>query len=543
MVPETAFGNVPVLLEITGAVDTEHLKSALEELTRRQHILRTTFTVENSRPTQMVRPETGVAFTTVDRSNAPKQGRTEARELARQAACEPFDPTTASLLRAVLYRLSTREHLLLLVSHHLATDGWGMRILLSELAALYRSANGDAGAAPAELAMQYADWAAVQSAWLDGDAAASQLEYWDRQLANAPRRSKLPFDRPAPPRPTFTTATQEVVIPANLTERLRELGRREAVTLYTILLTGLFALLRRTTGEDDMILGTIFSTRTRSKTETMVGNFGNNVLIRIHCTSETTFRSMLLSVRDAVLDAQANQELPLERLVRARQSRGEAATVPQFHVMFLLRDSSVDKSFEVPNLQVKSVPVYVGLSTLDLNLDLTERDSDVAGFLEYKTDLFDASTVRNLQRAFLDTLDAGVHEPACPIAELPVSIAVYEGVNGNGQAAVERAPTPTASAETPLQAKLVEIWQEVLGLESVGVHDNFFDLGGNSLLATTVIERITEHTGHRLSPLDLGVQTLGQLASLCDQVGKQDVPQKGLARKALDALRVIGHRT
>jgi hypothetical protein len=442
--------------------------------------------------------------------------------LAHDAAALPFEFAEQPLLRAELYRLDDQDHVLALVTHHLAADGWGIRILLHQLAAFYRAAQG-AAAPPSPPAMQYAEYAAGQRAWLATPVADAQLDYWRRRLANAPRFLPLPLDRPAPSRPSFAVESVPVTIGRAPADAARRVARGEGVTLYATLLAAWLAVLHRVNESDDVIVGSIISNRTRREVEHTIGNFGVNVFLRVDFSDRPDFRSLLRRVHAVLVEAQQHQDVPLEQLLRTTGGT-EPGRLPLFHVMFLLRDSPLERHLDLPGVTVEATTIKTGSSTLDLNLDLTDTGEAVTGFLEYKTALFERETVALLGEVFVATVEAVGADTPGPhfVPSLPGRL------RDRRRAVAPPPPIPPGSGTafaTPAERAIGAAWRDVLRIPDVDPQDNFFDLGGDSLLAMAVIERVERETGHRLQPLELATQTLRQLAALCAEAASADDPQ------------------
>jgi len=513
LVPETPFGNLALVFRLRGTVDARLLEHALHEVVRRQGMLRTVFTNTASGAIHQVPLEGWTPpLERVSLLDLPATERwDQAWRLTQEVAGLPFRFAEQPLMRAVLYWLDDTDHLLALVTHHLAADGWGIRILLHHLAAFYRAGLGTS-APPPPPAMQYAEYTVGQRAWLASADANAQLGYWRRRLADAPRHLPLPLDRPAPARPSFVVEAVPVAIGRALADAARRVARAEGVTLYTALLTAWLAVLHRVSERDDVIVGSIISNRTRREVEHTVGNFGANVFLRVDFSDRPDFRTLLRRVHAVVLEAHEHQDVPLEGLLRTALG-AEPARLPLFHVMFLLRDSPLERHLDLPGVTVEATTIKTWLSTLDLSLDLTDTGETVVGFLEYKTALFDRETAALLSDALVAAVQAAGADPGSPHFDLPLPERLRDR---RAVAARPPATSPGSDAafETPAERALGAAWREILRIPAVGPQDNFFDLGGDSLMAMAVIERVEQETGHRLQPLELATQTLRQLAAL-----------------------------
>ena len=514
----TSVGNVPFGFRVSGPLRVPLLLQCLQEIGRRHEVLRTTFQEADGRAVPVVAPALAVNVPIVDLRALPLPERdAEALRLVSAEAQRPLDVASGPLLRGLVVRLADEEWMLELVTHHLVSDGWGIRLLLQELGALYRSALGGTPAPLPELRVQYADYARSERRWLDGAELSAQLAYWRAHLRGL-RASELPLDRPRPPRTSWTSATARLELSPELSDGLRRLSREEGVTLYTVLLAAFQTLLQRYSLESDVVVGTTISRRHRTEWEALIGNFGNNLLLRADFSGEPTFHDVLQRVRDDVLGAFAHPDMPLETLIAAAPTDADSGPVPPFQVMFILRDTTLVQNLDLGGLVLRPISIGAGATALDLTLDITDGAAALTGSLEYKVELFDAATIARMVAAYGDLLERIVANPRRPISQLPVLRAT--GCTQSDPAHVSSQPEAVGTGPLPQTAseiRIAALWRQALGIAAVSVHDNFFDLGGHSLLGTTVIDRIERATGCRLTLVDLGLQNLGQLAQRCDQ--------------------------
>ncbi len=263
--------------------------------------------------------------------------------LCREEAARPFDLAQGPLLRARLFRVADDDHVLCLVMHHVASDGWSLRVLVEDLAALYEGAGAPAtSAAPGPslppLPIRYADHAAWQRERLARGALDRELAYWKAELEGAPARLPLPTDRSRPPVLRFRGARCPFRLSAGLTAAIEALCRAEGVTPFMALFAAWNALVHRYTGADDLVVGTPVAGRSRRELEGLVGLFVNTLALRTRLDGDPTGRALLARVRDRGLGAGAHQELPFERLVEALRVERDPAHHPVFQVMFALQE-------------------------------------------------------------------------------------------------------------------------------------------------------------------------------------------------------------
>ncbi|HEU5186256.1 MAG TPA: condensation domain-containing protein [Gemmatimonadaceae bacterium] len=385
------YGNVPMGFRIHGGLDPDALEQALSLVVARHEILRTTFPVENRRATQRIHPATEIAVPEEDLRSVPVSEREDALKARIVAeARRPFDPASETLLRATLFRLDSDDWGLVIVSNHLATDGWGARLLLDELSLAYQALGQGRQPELPPLPIQYGDYAAWEVERLDSGELESQRAYWLARLAGAPAQLRLPFDG-APSRSLETESIAISLSPA-LSDRVRKASRAEGVTPYITLLAAFGVLLQRQSGQDDIVIGTIMSRRTRSETEPLIGNFGNNLLLRTRLDGDPSARDILRRTASTVREALANSDVSLELVA-------QSASIPAFHVMFLVRDGNFEERLTIGDA-VSAIGASPRIATLDMVLDLTDGARGINGYLEFRTARFTRERMERLASDF-----------------------------------------------------------------------------------------------------------------------------------------------
>jgi hypothetical protein len=244
------------------------------------------------------------------------------------------------MLRAALFRLETEKHILFLNLHHIASDAWSIDLLLRELATLYEAFSKGRPSPLQELAVQYADFAVWQRESLTGEVLAHQLEYWRRQLDGAPPVLDLPTEKPRPPVQSFRGAVETAVVPASLVIALKALSQREGASLFMTLLAAFQILLYRYSGQQDIIVGSPFANRSRAELEVLIGLFVNTLPLRVDLSGNPTFRRLLSRVREVVLGAIENQDVPFEALVKDLQPERNLSYSPLFQIFFAVQNAS-----------------------------------------------------------------------------------------------------------------------------------------------------------------------------------------------------------
>ena len=412
-------------VRLTGPLEPSELERGLDEVVRRHEALRTSFhTTPDGEPVQAIAPAGAIPLNVVDLGGQAADGRLSAdvRRL-REEILRPFDLSRGPLLRATLYRLADREHVLLIVAHHIISDAWSMGLILTELAALYGAAReGRPSPLPAP-AIHVADHAVWERRQLTGEALERLLSYWKGQLAGAPAGLDLPTDRPRPARQDFLGARQFRTLAQPLVEAVRTLCREQEVTLFMALLAAFDALLHAYTGQTDLVVGTHTAGRDRVETEGLVGDLTNTLVLRTRVSGASTFRELLARVRATTLGAYAHRDLPFGTLLEAVQPPRLPGRTPLFQVKFRLQNVP-PPALEFAGLSATLLDLDYGMLKVDLGMELLERPEGLAGFIEYRTDLFNASTVERMWSDFEALLASFTARPDTALNSLDSIIAI-----------------------------------------------------------------------------------------------------------------------
>ncbi|HEV2864150.1 MAG TPA: amino acid adenylation domain-containing protein [Pyrinomonadaceae bacterium] len=410
--------NIPVAVRFVGALDAGALGRSLDEILRRHESLRTRFVNVAGEPSQVIEPESGVVLEVRDLAALPEGEReAEALRLMTAEARLHFDVSRGPLLRAALLRLRPEEHVVVLVMHHIISDGWSLGVLVRELVALYEAFTKGEPSPLAELPVQYVDYACWQRGWLNEHALGPQLEYWERQLAGAPTRLELPTDRPRPAVQSFRGATHAFTLPPSLSSAIKRLSREHSATPFMLLLSAFYALLGRYTSQSDILVGTPVANRTRPEIEPLIGFFVNTLVLRADLSDDPTFLELLTRVRQTALDAYAHQDLPFEKLVEALRPERALSHTPLFQVMFVHQEATA--GLKLPGLEIETLEVKTGTAKFEQTWAVVESgDGSFEVKVEYNADLFDADTVGRMTGHYRNLLEAAVADLSLPVSEL-----------------------------------------------------------------------------------------------------------------------------
>jgi len=435
--PDSPAYNVPMAVRLTGPLNRQALAQSLTTIINRHQVLRTTFPATSGQPIQVIHPPITLAFVPGDPSAVAFawQGNTVehplitlfhlpaaarwawAEQFVKEEGHRPFDLRHDLPIRATLLCLDEDEHILTMIMHHIASDGWSVSLFTQELAALYQAFCADLPNPLPPLPVQYVDFAHWQRQWLSGEVMAQQLGYWQKQLAGVPTSLDLPTDRPRPRVQTFHGTNHLFTLPPALSEALKALSRRHGATLYMTLLAAFQVLLSRYSGQKDILVGSPIANRNRTEIESLIGFFANTLVLRGRMSGNPTFRDLLKQVRDTTLDAYAHQDLPFEKLVEEIDPTRDMSRSPLFQVMFIFLNVP-SEALKLQNLTLAPASFSFDTAKFDLTLAIGETAQGLSGALEYNTDLFDASTIARLVEHFHNLLSDIVADPRQRIADL-----------------------------------------------------------------------------------------------------------------------------
>ncbi|HET8672981.1 MAG TPA: condensation domain-containing protein, partial [Thermoleophilaceae bacterium] len=412
--------NAALPMIIRGPVDGDALQQALDAVVERHEVMRTVYPVaDDGSPQQVVLTDAHVELTRRDLSGLPQEQRLPAALSALRAeGLRPFDLARDVTTRAILLRLDSNEHALMIVSHHICCDGWSRDVLFRDLAAFYEVFLTDAPPVLPELPIQYADYALWQRRWLTGTELERQLAYWRQTLAGAPPALEMPTDRPRPSVQTFRGAFHWFSVPAHLTAALNELARTERATLYQTLLAAYAALVFARSGQDDFLIGSPIANRHRIELESLIGFFSNTLVVRAQLDAERSFRGLLERIRRTTLGGYAHQDLPFEKLVEVLRPPRDPSRNPLFQTNF--RAQAVPP----PRLSLAGAPVEpleldLATARFDFAMDLrAEEDGSLRGYFEYSTDLFDEATAIGMADDYVALLAEVVAAPEASVSRL-----------------------------------------------------------------------------------------------------------------------------
>ncbi|MEV6766727.1 amino acid adenylation domain-containing protein [Streptomyces sp. NPDC051105] len=491
---------LPVLVRLRGEIDAEALRDALADVTARQTALRTVFEDRDGEPEQRVLE--GAAA--LPRLRHLTVGSAELTRAVTEAARHRFDLAHELPLHAVLFSVVDRpgEHALLLVLHHIAADGWSLPPLFRDLSRAYAARNSGACPDLGPLPVPYADFARRQREWLGsadrpGSPFATQLAFWRDTLAGLPPGGPLLPRRPERPAvPGRSTATVVRRLDADTHARIVETARAQGATLFMALHAALAAALVRAGAGEDLAVGSPIAGRGRDgMVDDVVGFFVNMLVLRIDAAGDPTLRQLLARTREQALSAFACQDVPFEEVVDALNPVRRSGRQPFTEVVLALQNNA-RAEVDLPGAEAGVEPLRTGAARFELLVDVTD-DHGPSGapdgmtlVFEYRTSCLEEEFVQWLAETVVEVLRIATVEPDVPLTRLRLPEPARRADPAR-DAILAPAHTTDAPADSALHREITAVWSDVLGVDRVGPHDDFFELGGNSLRAVRVAARLT----------------------------------------------------
>ncbi|MEP6619263.1 MAG: amino acid adenylation domain-containing protein [bacterium] len=421
--------NAPRAFHLRGALDVPALRAALDGLVARHEIFRTRIELAGDDARQCIDEPRPVPFVVRDVGDLPADTRADTiAQLLGEASRVPFDLGSDLLLRAELLRLADDSHVLLLVSHHIASDGWSRNVMFRELAELYAAARAQRAAQLPPMSIQYGDYAAWQQQRLGQDAATAQLAYWREKLDGAPASLELPTDFPRPVAPGFAGLRRGAVVERAVLKALEQAAAAQGASLFMVLLAAHATLLHRYTGQGEQVIGIPVAGRSQPDLEGLIGYLGNTLPIRVSLEDDPSFVDLVSRVRTACLEAYDRQDVPFEVLALEVQRGRFAGHAPIFQSLFTLHDQNPIE-FSLDGVMVEPMAFETGWAKLDLVLDAGLRpDGDLQLALNVRADLYSAESVERMLTHVVTLLRGVADDPTRRVSALPLLPAAEQEV-------------------------------------------------------------------------------------------------------------------
>ena len=419
---------------LTGKIDVGCLEKAITAIIERHDILRTSFEIVDGELAQAIAPSLPFSLDISDLQDLPATERmAKIEEITREVQSWIFDLARPPLLKVVLIRLRDKDYQFLLAMHHIISDDWSIQVFLKELSVFYKAFNENSAYTSSHtshtpqpsdtlprLPIQYADYAHWQHQYLAGEVGAEQLDYWKRQLADAPLLLDLPTDFPRNNSDaSFQSGIVSLKIDCKTTKKLKALSRRGQTTLFVTILTAFAVLLYRYSNQEDIVIGTGVANRNPAITEKLIGLFVNILALRVQMPDNPSFLTLLERVQQTALDAHAYANIPFLHLAEKLQIKSVKNYKPVFQVLFVLQNVT-QETLTFPDMETERLDFAkpTAGATFDLTLSLRENNEGLVGTLEYDTNLFAATTIEQMAAHFLRLVGGIAENPEIAIADV-----------------------------------------------------------------------------------------------------------------------------
>lgn len=485
--------HVSLAWQIDGALDVPALEKTLVWLSRRHETLRASFPDSPTGPCQRIN-DTPLKLTLTDlRQEAGASLLEDVHSRASQFIRHPFDLAAGPLARAALYRHGPQNWLLVLAVHQMLFDGTSMRILSRELSDGYRAfASGTQPPEP-PLPIRYSDFARWQREYLQGQLLDQALEHWHDQLLKSYAPLNLPVDHPRQNGRIPPTRQLELDLPTDLIRSLKQLAHHELVTPFTALMASFQAYLGRESQQEDVIIMVSVSGRSRPELRDLVGLVANIVPMRLDLSDAPSFRQVLRRAGAVVSMALPHQMLPLGRILELLPAQRSATDASVLQVL-MMHNAAPLPVLQFPSLTFTPIlNLDHGTTNFELALDVSESSRGVEGYLKYRADLFDSPTVERMLRNWRQFIQEAVADPDLRTSPRNGSI-LLAGLTTPQVRSPELCAPPTETC-LGLERALIRIWEDGLGRCPIGRQENFFALGGHSLVALKLLQRMEQELG------------------------------------------------
>ena len=544
--PGRVLFNTPSGHRLTGRMDLAAFEQALREVVRRQSVLRTRIVASDDGHSHQQRIEDSVSFALPfeDLSALPEAEREKVLLARMQAIVDtPIAIDQSPLFRVALWKLAPEQHAFLFMPHHIIWDGWSFDILYSEMSAVYGALSKGQPIALAQPSITYADYTRWFADWLKGPDCERQLQYWKKRFATSPMPKAPTTDKPRNPGMSGVGATEWVRIDQELTARLRDVARRHDLTLSMLTMSVYAAMMAAAIDGRSIVVGLPVRGRLSPETEGVMGFFNNLLPVQFEFEPTKTLGEFLDAVKKDTLDVFEHQEIPFERLAGEPEISSRAQRVGLYQALFSFQDAR-ERQREWGMLKHQAILIFQKGATEDLGLWLMEGPHGMEGGFTYNADIYLPETAVAFRERYVELLRRIAGDPSLRMAEFTDDSDSAPGrllrrLAGNGSApavATTAAPAtgrPAVAFASDSERSLARIWAELLDIDpaQVSPRDNFFDLGGDSLLAMRAVEAAGRQLGFRIDARRYFYENLAQLANADAAVTIAPTGAAAVARK------------
>ncbi|MDX1952222.1 MAG: condensation domain-containing protein [Verrucomicrobiota bacterium] len=451
MNPGSAAYHVATPIRLKGAIKREAVDRAINSIVDRHEMLRTVFQAREGMVMQQVRPAMPISLNYHDLSRLSDSDREAAAlELTSNESFRPFDLARGPLIRGALIRFSEKDHILFITMHQIVTDGWSLGIFYREFSEFYQAAVMQEVPDLPQLRIQYGDYASWQKQRLTPAMISSHLEHWERELDGVSGRLDLPLDLPRPDAPTFSGNTQMQLLTRELTKQLKDFSSGQGNTLFMTLLGVYQLLLRKLSGQQDIVVGSALAGRTETDIESLIGFFVNTVGLRCNFNQVKTFNDVVNRAHQALMGAYAHQEAPFEEVIREVLPQWDRSRTPLFQAWFSFWDPM--PKLRAGELLIEPLKILTPAAQFEISLFVIDEGEQIRIFWEYNTDLFKASTISNWMEQFAELLGKAIQSSNQPL----ISILNEIHFSRAGSDQIESAPNGTLKQARRRAAKSLQ---------------------------------------------------------------------------------------
>lgn len=521
--------NLPMAFRLEGNLHVQVLEKTFNEIIKRHESLRTNFPLVNRLPIQRILSELYLSITT------EKVDQADIETTINEEASKYFNLEKDALIRVKLLKLAENDHILIITCHHIISDGWSLSVLLKEISNIYSILVTKSSLNLPELEINYGDftlWHRQQQK--QSEIETSLLNYWENQLQDAPPLSELPCDRPRPSLQTFKGCVQTFTIEEELINHIETLRKNTNSTLFMILIAVFLILMHRYSGQDDIVIGSPIANRNYTIYENLIGCFANVLPVRSRINENPSFREFLEEIKKVSLEAYTYLDFPVEKLLSKLQHNRDLSYSPWFQVAFILLNVP-NHELKLPEIHITEQSIQKGAAIFDLTVLIEHKAEKLQGSIEYNTDLYDHDTIADLIKHFQMLLKASLLNPEKSVKNLPLLIKgeekqilqqrnqtqtdystnFYLGQSSENNSITIETEQTFIPSKDKWEIYLTKLWQKYLQIKSISLQDNFFTIGGDSLLAIRLFAELADNLGENI-PLVLIFQapTIEKLANI-----------------------------
>ncbi len=513
--PDIPIFNTFKAYKIEGPLNIDALTQSLSEIIRRHEALRTAYPNVDGNPKPLIMQELNVRLEVKDiRQSLASEHGNDINTICNQFISEPIDLYQGPIFRAELLKIGNDQHILVMVSHQIIFDGASWSILSRELTQLYEAFCSNETSPLKALPLQYIDFTGWQMELLQGEVLNTLSSFWKQQLDG---------DLPLLNLPTRNTSNDDSVkhaeslpfsVSREVADSLKQLSSKEGVTLFTVLLAAFNVLLSRYANQNDLMVFTSVPSRTRAEIRNLIGLFSNFIPLRMQLNSNQQFSDLLIQAQEVYSGALGHQDMPFEYILKELQSEQKVTKNSLFQTLFIF-ENATKKPLRLANTSVTPLNLTTGLTKFDLTLFVEEKQGELSGSIRYKSAMYDTSMIEQMIGQYKEILKQLVKYPNQTLRELP---GLTESERNELLAAQSRENEKRRETSSPpnlvrqqsyktpqtkMESQIAGIWQEVLGIDKVGIQDNFFELGGDSMLLVILIGKLEDALKKEFSVIDI----------------------------------------